>query len=129
MSVALLQLLLLEAAAVAAAGAYACVKGHRVASAVLLLCAALLAAFRETAPLSAMVTAVLAVSTYCKYSCICADENNKTLDMARQMKISLMTEEEEALQAVSKKISGALAISSGMLCCCCMLDILLNPAE
>eukprot|EP00439_Symbiodinium_sp_Y106_P033505 s3800_g4.t1 len=108
MSVALLQLLLLEAAAVAAAGAYACVKGHRVASAVLLLCAALLAAFRETAPLSAMVTAVLAVSTYCKYSCICADENNKTLDMARQMKISLMTEEEEALQAVlDKTVTGA----------------------
>ncbi|CAE7418402.1 unnamed protein product [Symbiodinium natans] len=63
-----------------------------------------------------------------KYSGIRAEENNKTLEMARQMKIRLMTEEEESLQATSKKIYWALAISGTLLCCCCVLNILLNSA-
>ena len=97
---------------------------------------------------------------YYKYSCICASENNKTLEMARQMKvglssvvqqtdgvdfdaspsakksllfqryepaqISLMTEEEEALQAASKKIYRALAVSGATLCCACALETLLD---
>ena len=34
-----------------------------------------------------------AVATYYKYNCICAAESNKTLEMARQMKVGLCANE------------------------------------
>ncbi|CAE7236018.1 unnamed protein product [Symbiodinium pilosum] len=118
--------LIAEALAVVCAGAFGLAKGSRAAAAASLLCAALLVVFRQAALAAGGVTAVLAVATYYKYNCICAAESNKTLEMARQMKISLMTEEEEAFQTASKKIYRALAISSAILCCCCLLQALLS---
>eukprot|EP00434_Breviolum_minutum_P022952 symbB.v1.2.020248.t1/scaffold1695.1/size105566/2 len=65
---------------------------------------------------------------YYKFQRLSDDENNKTLAMARQMKVSLMTEEEEALHATSKKIFLTLAVLGTLSCgCAATTAYLSNP--
>ncbi|CAL1161135.1 unnamed protein product [Cladocopium goreaui] len=96
---------------------YALAKGSRWGACLGLLLSALLAVLHD-AVAEGLISGVIAAAMYYKFRRIVEDENNKTLAMARQMKVSLMTEEEEALQATSKKIFLTLSVMGAVSCCC-----------
>eukprot|EP00435_Cladocopium_sp_Y103_P046489 s697_g13.t1 len=97
---------------------YALAKGSRWGACLGLLLSALLAVLHDDAVAEGLISGVIAAVMYYKFQRVVEDENNKTLAMARQMKVSLMTEEEEALQVTSKKIFLTLTVMGAVSCCC-----------
>eukprot|EP00930_Biecheleria_cincta_P054977 TRINITY_DN41350_c0_g1_i1.p1 TRINITY_DN41350_c0_g1~~TRINITY_DN41350_c0_g1_i1.p1 ORF type:complete len:145 (+),score=19.85 TRINITY_DN41350_c0_g1_i1:39-473(+) len=68
-----------------------------------------------------VIAGLLAVMMWIRFSQIYGYENNKTVRLAREMKIPLMTEEEEDLQIKSKKIYFAMTLLSAGVCIGCGL--------
>mmetsp|Transcript_58101 Transcript_58101/g.108804 ORF Transcript_58101/g.108804 Transcript_58101/m.108804 type:complete len:130 (+) Transcript_58101:71-460(+) len=120
------QIVVAEASVLLVAGLYGWAKGSRAAAISGAFGFVCLVAFRGTPMASDIISAAVAIAASYKYKGICAEENNKTVEMARQMKISLMTEDEEALQATSKKIYLGLTAVSLTVCACCTAILLLN---
>ncbi|CAK9023538.1 unnamed protein product, partial [Durusdinium trenchii] len=73
---------------------------------------------------SALLTGLVACVMFYQHRRICDEENNKTLAMARQMQVPLMSEEEEALQTRSKKIFQVLAVLGAASCTICASEAL-----
>jgi len=84
--------------------------------------------FVQTA-LCSIFAAFLAVMMCFKVQKIVAAENNKTLELAKRMNVSLLTEEEVAVQASSKKIFFCLMILSAAVCACCGLEAFSNKEQ